>query len=182
MSRFSLPRFCLYKLKGWFAFILPFKACSCNCRGTEANACSDTRYTHTPTHAEEIHVRYENLPHESIVVHLWHENVGTLRSEGRDGEKKERWVHLGVILSCPRNFPPNTRKSLSDQQPTSSCASSAEAPHASSGFYPNSLPQSRRCIGWLVYSQMFQAMARQIPWHSWQHCALAMFACDLLLG
>lgn len=27
---FSLLRLCLYTLKGWFAFILPFKACSCN--------------------------------------------------------------------------------------------------------------------------------------------------------
>lgn len=81
---------------------------------------------------------------ESVVRNLGPGNVGRVRSRDRDGgernglEERGGWgVHPRVILSCPRNFPPNTGKSLSDQQPNSSSASCAEAPHASSRLFPS---------------------------------------------
>lgn len=100
----------------------------------------------------------------AVVMNLSHENMETVRSRGSDGEdtrqRRDGRVYPGVILSCPRNLPSNTRKSLSDQQPNSSSASCAEAPHASSALLPNSPSRACRCIGWLVYSQMFRVMAK----------------------
>lgn len=157
---FSLPRFCLYELKGWFAFILPFKACSCNCRGTVANAQAPQILTCVYTLTHRMHVKcavWKSFPW----VQLWWISgmrmLGQWDAEKEDGKKtegrREGWVHPGVILSCPRNFPPNTRKSLSDQQPNSSSASCAGAPHASSRLFPNTASHSLvdAVAGWFTH-------------------------------
>lgn len=90
---------------------------------------------------------------------LWEAEKQTGRKWAR-GER--RWVHPGVILSCPRNFPTNTRKSLSDQQPNSSSAFFAEAPHASFRRSPNAAFHNHvDTLAGLVYSQMLQAIVGQ---------------------
>lgn len=90
---------------------------------------------------------------------------------GRHWHIGQRWVHPGVMLSCPRNFLPNTSKSLSDQQPNSSSASCAEAQHASSRLFPNSTLHSHiYALGaWFVYKCL--SNMGHITWHRLQYCA-----------
>ena len=90
--------------------------------------------------------------HESLAWECQEREKQSKRDEEKTGERRVGWLHPGVILSCPRNFPPNTGKSLSDQQPNSSSASCAEAPHASSRLFPNTTftIMSRHCLAGLL--------------------------------
>lgn len=137
---------------------------------------------HTSSHAN---THTQNACEVCAMRGFTHRHV-SLAWECRDCEKQRKrrgenrleerggWVHPGAILSCPRNFPTNTRKSLSDQQPNSSSAFFAEAPHASSRRSPNAAFHNHvDASAGLVYSQMIRATVGQhytgcrtvLQWH-----------------
>lgn len=98
----TLTAFSLYKLKDWFAFILPFKSHRSNRKAivaitnTHTRACTQTQST------GRFSLMYQEL---------WESG----NEMARKRTEEERMQSQKCILSCPRNLQTNTGKSLSDQ-------------------------------------------------------------------